>query len=97
MGGNMKSLGEAEITANLKKAVGWERKGNEIVRSFKFSSFMDAVSFVNQVAAHAENVNHHPDILVQYNRVTLTLSTHDAGGLTDKDFAFAEVANRLAP
>ena len=93
----MKSLGEAEINARLGKTLGWERKGNEIVRGFKFSSFMDAISFVNQVAAHAENVNHHPDILVQYNRVTLTLSTHDAGGLTDKDFAFSEVANRLAP
>ncbi len=93
----MKSLEEAEINAKLGKTAGWERKGNEIVRGFKFPSFMDAISFVNQVAAHAENVNHHPDILVQYNRVTLTLSTHDAGGLTDKDFAFAEVANRLAP
>lgn len=92
----MKSLGESEINAKLKNVSGWDRKGNEIFRGFKFDTFMDSISFVNQVAAHAEKVDHHPDILVQYNRVTLTLSTHDAGGLTDKDFAFAGVANSLS-
>jgi len=93
----MKSLGESEINAKLRGLSGWDRRNHEIFRVFKFRTFMDSISFVNQVAAHAEKENHHPDILVQYDRVTLSLSTHDAGGLTNKDFAFADVANHLAP
>ena len=62
-------------------------------RTFSFENFVDAMSFVNRVADLAEDFQHHPDILIRYNKVTLTLSTHDAGGLTDKDFAFAREAD----
>lgn len=89
----LQPLTEAEIAQCLNEVPEWRRIGHEITRTFKFPGFMDSISFVNQMAAHAESVNHHPDILVKYNKVTLTLSTHDAGGLTRKDFDFARVAD----
>ena len=89
----LRPLADAEIAQCLKAAPEWQRKGDEISRTYTFSGFTDAIAFVNQMAAHAESVNHHPDILVQYNKVTLTLSTHDAGGITQKDFDFARVAD----
>ena len=92
----VKRLSETEIIAGLAKASKWTREGQEIRRCFQFKAFMDSIGFVNQVAAHAESVDHHPDILVQYNKVTLTLSTHDAGGLSHKDFELAAVADELA-
>lgn len=88
-------LTEAEIAQCLKEAALWKKEGEEILRVFQFPAFMDSISFVNQVAAHAESVDHHPDMLVQYNRVTLRLSTHDAGGISRKDFDFAAVADGL--
>jgi 4a-hydroxytetrahydrobiopterin dehydratase len=69
---------------------GWKRKGQEISRLYVFSGFLSAVAFVNHVADLAEKMNHHPDILIQYRKVTLTLSTHDAGGLTELDFTLAK-------
>lgn len=92
----LQPLAEAEITQCLKAVPEWRRHGDEISRTYKFPGFTDAIAFVNQMAAHAESVNHHPDILVQYNKVTLTLSTHDAGGITQKDFDFARVADEHA-
>lgn len=92
----MKRLTELEISKGLQKAEHWKKEGEEILRVFQFPSFMDSISFVNQVAAHAETVDHHPDILVQYNKVTLRLSTHDAKGISYKDFDFAAVADGLA-
>jgi 4a-hydroxytetrahydrobiopterin dehydratase len=89
-------LSEDEISNRLKERAKWQREGNEILRQFQFTGFMDSISFVNQVAAHAESVDHHPDILVQYNKVTLRLSTHDANGISQKDFEFAAVADSLA-
>jgi 4a-hydroxytetrahydrobiopterin dehydratase len=90
---SLKALSEAEIVQRLKATESWQKAGAEIQRVFQFSSFMDSIAFVNQMAAHAESVDHHPDILVQYNKVTLKLSTHDAHGITQKDFDFAKVAN----
>lgn len=89
-------LSENEISNRLKERAKWRREGDEILRQFQFTGFMDSISFVNQVAAHAESVDHHPDILVQYNKVTLKLSTHDANGISHKDFEFAAVADSLA-
>ena len=83
-------LTETEITARLKKLTGWSRQGKEITRHYKFSDFIAAMAFVNHAADLAETVDHHPDILIQYNKVKLTLSTHSAGGLTEKDFTLAE-------
>ena len=91
----VKKLSEAELAVRLKEAALWKKEGEEILRLFQFPGFMDSISFVNQVAAHAESVDHHPDILVQYNKVTLRLSTHDANGISQKDFDFAAVADGL--
>lgn len=89
------ALSEAEISAELKKAPLWKREGSEIVRIFTFGGFGEAMRFVNAVAEQAEKADHHPDILVQYSRVTLRLSTHDANGLSSRDFAFAQTADGL--
>ncbi len=85
-------LTEPEIQEKLKAAPTWLREGNEIQRKLKFPDFKAAIAFVNRVADLAEGMDHHPDILVQYNRVTLSLSTHSAGGLTAMDF---ELARRI--
>ena len=73
---------------------GWTREGQAITRTYQFPSFRDAVFFVNAVAALAEAANHHPDIQLSWRRVTLTLTTHSAGGLTDRDLALAEAIDR---
>jgi 4a-hydroxytetrahydrobiopterin dehydratase len=66
-----------------------------IARSFRFRNFSDAMQFVNKVARFAERANHHPDIMIRYDKVRLTLTTHDEGGLTEKDFKLAGQINRL--
>ena len=91
----MPLLTDAEIENGLKELNGWERKGNEIIRVFKNKSFVDSVGFVNKVSILAEKADHHPDILIQYKNVTLTLSTHSKGGLTEKDFNLARVIDAL--
>lgn len=73
----------------------WSEINSAIQRTFNFPDFVSAIAFVNRVADHAERVQHHPDILVRYSKVTLTLSTHDAGGLTDKDFDFAKASEGM--
>lgn len=93
----MKALSEREITAELGKAPKWRLEGKEIVRTFTLAGFPAAMEFVNRVATQAEKVDHHPDILIQYNKVTLRLSTHDADGLSPRDFAFAHAVNAFAP
>ncbi len=85
----MKRLSDAEIAERLTRLPGWERQGDEIRRTFSFADFKHAVAFVNRVAEHAEAMDHHPDIDIRYSKVTLTLSTHDAGGLTARDFDLA--------
>jgi 4a-hydroxytetrahydrobiopterin dehydratase len=76
----------------LQKLSQWTLQGDQIERLFVFENFVDAMIFVNNVAQIAEEEGHHPDIRIVYNRVTLALSTHDAGGLTQKDF---QVARRI--
>ena len=68
---------------------GWENNGKEITRLYKFKDFAEAMVFVNKVAGLAEAADHHPDIDIRWNKVRLTLSTHSAGGLTEKDFSLA--------
>lgn len=85
----MALLNETEINNNLASLDGWERAGNEIVKSFKLSNFIASIGFVNKIAILAEKADHHPDILVQYSTVKITLSTHSDGGLTEKDFNLA--------
>jgi len=82
-------LTENDIGQALKMVPGWKHRGKEISRLYTFSGFIAAMAFVNHVADLAEKMDHHPDILIQYKKVTLTLSTHSAGGLTDLDFTLA--------
>jgi 4a-hydroxytetrahydrobiopterin dehydratase len=85
----------AEIKSALKRVPAWEHAKKAIERTFEFEDFTMAIDFVNSVAEIAEEEEHHPDIDVRYNRVTLRLSTHSAGGLTDADFDVAERIDTL--
>jgi 4a-hydroxytetrahydrobiopterin dehydratase len=85
-----KRLDEAEIAARLEELPGWERDGETIRREFRFADFAGSMEFVNRVAALADELDHHPDIDIRYDRVRLALSTHSAGGLTAMDFRLAE-------
>jgi len=69
---------------------GWKRRSNKLTKEFEFPSFRDSIVFVNRVATLADQFDHHPDIDVRYATVTLTLSTHEADGITEKDLALAE-------
>jgi 4a-hydroxytetrahydrobiopterin dehydratase len=85
----MPALSPAEITAHQTKVPAWKVENGELVRTFQFKDFLAAIRFVNQVAGLAEAAAHHPDIDIRYNRVRLGMVTHDAGGLTVKDFDLA--------
>ena len=78
--------------------LGWstEEGGKAIVRSFKFADFSEAFGFLSRVALHAEKVDHHPEFTSVWNRIDLRLTSHDAGGVTDRDVALAKEINRLA-
>ena len=86
-------LSSAEITAKMLCVPHWSRSGDLIERTFPFPDFIASMRFVNLMAIEAERTQHHPDILVKYNKVTLGYSTHDAGGLTFKDFDGAIAAD----
>lgn len=74
----------------------WSRRGAKAIRRrFEFRGFLDSIDFVNRVSVRAEKANHHPDIDVRWNKVTLTLSTHDKGGVTHKDFSLARQCDEL--
>ncbi len=85
----MSTLSDDEIQKRLASLPGWERAGREIRKVYTFPDFKASMAFVNRVAALADKMDHHPDILINYSRVTLTLSSHDAGGLTERDFRLA--------
>lgn len=93
----MDKLAQEDIDHKLVEFPDWSLIGDSVQRTFSFENFRDAMTFVKRVADLAEELQHHPDILIRYNKVTLTLSTHEAGGVTDKDFAFArEVDTHLS-
>lgn len=92
----MKAFTDDQIQAALAAVTGWKLLGKEIQREFPFPKYQDSLRFFQTVAEHAERVDHHPDALVQYGKVTLTLSSHDAGGLTQRDFDFAGFVDQLA-
>ncbi len=82
-------LPDAEIARRLAGLPGWAREGNALRRTFTFAGFPEAVEFVRGLVAPAEALQHHPDVDLRYARVTVTLSTHDAGGITELDFTLA--------
>jgi 4a-hydroxytetrahydrobiopterin dehydratase len=91
----VQKLAGAKIPPALALVPNWQLQDGKIVRTFQFKDFPAAIKFVETVAALAEQTWHHPDIDIRWNKVTLTLTTHDAGGLTEKDFALARQFDRL--
>ena len=89
-------MDEAQIAGALAALPAWQRNDDIISRTYEFPDFPAAMKFVNAVAALAEQVQHHPDIDVRWNKVTLALTTHEAGGLTEKDFALARECDACA-
>ena len=91
----MALLTEIQIGDKMKSTKGWKRNGGEIYRTFTKKDFVQAMGFVQTVAMLAEKMDHHPDIDIRWNKVTLVLSTHSKGGLTEKDFTLAYQINLL--
>jgi 4a-hydroxytetrahydrobiopterin dehydratase len=91
----MDLLTDEQITERLAGLDGWARQGDSIVRVTKLADFRASMLYVGAVAYLAEAANHHPDITIEWNKVTLTLSTHSAGGLTANDFGLAAQINAL--
>lgn len=92
----MDKLSDSDIERALAMVPEWSLVNGEITRTYLFADFKASLAFVNRVAQYAERVQHHPDILIRYNKVTLTVSTHDAGGITQKDFDLALESEKLA-
>jgi 4a-hydroxytetrahydrobiopterin dehydratase len=88
------ALSAEQAASLLSQLPDWKIEEGELVRTFKFDDFVAALGFVNRVGALAEAAGHHPDIDIRYNRVRLALITHDAGGLTAKDFDLATQAGK---
>ena len=91
----MALLDTTEVKQALRQITAWSKRGRVIRRTFGFADFKAAMQFVNRVAKLAERAGHHPDIDIRWNQVTLALSTHSEGGLTDKDFSLAERIDAL--
>jgi 4a-hydroxytetrahydrobiopterin dehydratase len=91
----MPAFSSAEIQQGLAAIPDWALNDGALVRSFSFADFREAMSFVNSVAALAERAGHHPDIDIRYNKVNLALSSHDAGGVTERDFSLASEIGKV--
>ena len=91
----MGKLTADEIREGLQQLPGWEQSGDEIVRTVRFPEFMDGIRFIARVAELAEAADHHPDIDIRYRNVRLALSTHEEGGLTEKDLELAKQINHV--
>lgn len=91
----MPLLDDRTVASKVQTLPHWKLEGGELVRRCEFKSFVEAMQFVNSVAELAEGAGHHPDIDIRYNRVRLALMSHDAGGLTDRDFDLAAAIDSL--
>jgi 4a-hydroxytetrahydrobiopterin dehydratase len=92
----MARLSEAEIDERLEGLEGWERAGDAIRRQFKLADFKGSVDFVNRLTPEAEEMNHHPDLEISWNKVTVSVTTHSEGGLTENDFELARRIDGIA-
>ncbi|NJL63812.1 MAG: 4a-hydroxytetrahydrobiopterin dehydratase [Nostocaceae cyanobacterium CSU_2_110] len=88
-------LSEAEVQAQVQNINGWRVEGKKILCQRKFKDFLEAIAFVNKLVEPAESAGHHPDIEISYNKVNITLTTHDAGGLTQNDFDLAKIISQI--
>jgi len=93
----MARLSDEEIEGQLAELDGWERAGDAIERTFELDDFKGSVDFVNRLTPEAEDMNHHPDLAISWNKVTVTITTHSEGGLTGNDFELARRIATLAP
>jgi 4a-hydroxytetrahydrobiopterin dehydratase len=91
----MEKLNPTQIKSALASVPAWKQQDSSITRTFEFKDFPAAIKFVDSLAAIAEKDYHHPDIDIRWNKVRLVLSTHDAGGLTEKDFSLASKFDTL--
>jgi len=91
----MPALTPDQVSLKLKAIPEWSVKAKTLFRTFKFEDFLASIAFVRRVAKRAEKNQHHPDIDIRYDKVTLTLTTHDEGGLTEKDFTLAEHCDEI--
>lgn len=91
-----KKLSDADIQKNLEKLDGWKVVDGKLHKQFQFDNFVSAFGFMTQLALIAESMNHHPEWFNVYNRVTIEMSTHDANGITELDFKFAEHADAIS-
>jgi 4a-hydroxytetrahydrobiopterin dehydratase len=89
-------MSDDEVKDRLSKLGGWERAGEAIARQFEFANFVGSVDFVNRITPVAEEMNHHPDLSISWNKVTVSLSTHSEGGITENDFELATKIDSLA-
>jgi 4a-hydroxytetrahydrobiopterin dehydratase len=92
----MARLSDREIEARLAGLPGWERAGDALRRELRFDDFVGSVEFVNRITPVAEELNHHPDLAISWNRVTVSLTTHSQGGITEADFDLATRIDGLA-
>lgn len=92
----MEKLSEDEIKRRLSQLEGWRVESDCLKKDFKFDDFKQAFSFMNKVAGEAEKLNHHPDWSNSYNKVSISLTSHGAGGLSDKDFQLAKFCDQAA-
>jgi 4a-hydroxytetrahydrobiopterin dehydratase len=89
-------LSDIEIQRALGTLNGWTRRGESLVKTYAFPSFMAGITFVDRVAVAAEKMDHHPDLDIRYTKISVTLSTHSAGGITGNDVALARQMEQLA-
>ena len=92
----MATLSREEIDQQLPSLSGWKYDGQAIVKQYKFAGFPQAIEFVNRLVPGAESADHHPDITINYSKVTLSYATHSEGGVTKKDFDGARAADKMA-
>jgi len=92
----MALLGDGEVAHRLDTLDGWRREGDTIVKQYELADFKGSVAFVNALAEPAEMMGHHPDLVISWNRVTVSLSTHSEGGLTAADFELAAKIDQVS-
>ena len=92
---NTAPLTQSEIDRQIKTVPQWQQEGQTITRTFEFKNFVEAIAFVDRLVEPAEAAGHHPDLAISYNKVTVSLTSHDAGGLTAKDFELAQTISQI--
>ena len=91
----MSAMTAIQVSRHLKTVPNWSKRAQRILRTFKFEGFSESIDFVNRISRKAQKSNHHPDIDIRFNKVTLKLTTHDVGGITEKDFSLAQQCDEV--